>query len=49
MTTKANAIATLPKKTLIARTEANQGFKFGPAATELLMKMPIEKLRDLCR
>src|SRR5919198_5537215 len=47
MATKASAIATLPKETLIARCEANQGFKFGPAATALFMKMPLEKLRDL--
>src|SRR5919197_3914894 len=48
MATKASAIATLPKETPIARCEVNQGFKFGPAATALFMKMPLEKLRDLC-
>jgi hypothetical protein len=48
MATKANAIATLPKETLISRCEANQGFKFSPASADLTMKMPLETLRKIC-
>jgi hypothetical protein len=44
MATKANAIATLPREMLISRCETNQGFKFGPAAANLMMKIPIETL-----
>jgi hypothetical protein len=46
--TKANAVATLPKETLLSRCEANQGFKFSPATAELMMKLPIETLRKTC-
>jgi hypothetical protein len=46
MATKANAIATLPKETLISRCEANQGFKFSPPVADLMMtKVPLEALR----
>ena len=47
MATKAKAIATLPRERLISRCQTNQGFKFGPAAANLFMKMPIETLRKL--
>jgi hypothetical protein len=46
-TTKANAIATLPKETLISRCEANQGFKFASATADLMMKMPLETKKNM--
>jgi hypothetical protein len=42
--TKANAVATLPKQTLISTCEANQGFKFSPITADLMMKMSLETL-----
>jgi hypothetical protein len=48
MAMKANVLATLPKETLLSQCEAKQGFKFPPSTADLMMKMPIEKLRTLC-
>jgi hypothetical protein len=48
MAMKANVVATLPKETLLSQCEAKQGFKFPPSTADLMMKMPIEKLRTLC-
>ena len=48
MAIEANAIAKLPKETLISKCEANQGFKFSPSTAELMMKLPIETLRKTC-
>jgi hypothetical protein len=48
MAIKINAVATLPKETLLSRCEANQGFKFSPATADLMMKMPLETLRKIC-
>jgi hypothetical protein len=45
MATKTNAIATLPRERLISRCETNQGFKFGPAVADRMMKVPLEALR----